>query len=124
MDEAVAGKGPDAILRFTHAEAVSPFATLLGIPAASIPAASVYHYSNRWQAETIIPLSANIQWILYYNGKDYLVKGLLNEREFLLPLGPGPYYRWSDLRAYCLQRLREAGAGLSDDMAAYLNGLR
>jgi hypothetical protein len=106
MEGAVNGRDSvDAVLRFTHAEAVSPFAALLGIRQASVPAASIYGYHDHWQADQVIPLSANVQWVLYSNGKDYLVKVLLNEREAALPIGKGPYYRWEDLRRYCLQKL-------------------
>jgi hypothetical protein len=115
---------PDAILRFTHAEAISPFATLLGIPEASVPSASIYDYRGHWQAEKIIPLSANIQWIIYRNGKDYRVKVLLNEREVYLPLAGGPYYRWPDLRAWCLSRLKQVQADVQGDMLGYLKQLR
>lgn len=101
-------KQEDAILRFTHAEAISPFATLLGIPQASVPAASVYEYNKHWSAAAIIPLSANIQWIVYSNGTEYLVKALLNEKEVALPVPTVqyPYYKWSDVNAYYLQKLK------------------
>ena len=122
------GVGPDrardAVLRFTHAEAISPFASLLGIPEASMPAESVVQYHDHWQAEKIIPLSANIQWIIYSNGKDFFVKVLLNEREVRLPMGGGPYYSWKELREYCLQRLAAVRAGLGDDMLEYLKALK
>ncbi|HEY4061695.1 MAG TPA: hypothetical protein VGM30_07330 [Puia sp.] len=139
MDRAVGGGGPDAVLRFTHAEAIAPFAALLGIPSASVGCGSVYQYADHWQAAEVIPLSANIQWILYGNGKDWLVKVLLNEREVRLPLGEtagrvpaeskgagvtGPYYKWEELRAYCMGRLQKVNAGLQEDMLGYLRGLR
>jgi hypothetical protein len=138
MDMAVRGQGPDAVLRFTHAEAISPFATLMGIPIASHSSVSVYRYADHWRAEEVIPLSANIQWVLYSNGKDYLVKVLLNEREVRLPVGGtargmeaagagrvvGPYYRWEEMRAYCLGRLQKVNAGLGEEMLGYLKGLR
>ena len=119
----VGGSGAtDGIFRFTHAEAISPLASLLGIPEASVPAAGIYHYREHWRAERIIPLSANIQWIVYSNGRDQLVRILLNEREVRLPVAgaQGPYYRWADLRAYCIKRLELAGAGLQGDMLEYL----
>lgn len=50
----------DAVLRFTHAEAISPFATLLGIPQASVPATTIYSYDKHWQASGIIPLNAGV----------------------------------------------------------------
>ncbi|MBS1604661.1 MAG: hypothetical protein JST42_18490 [Bacteroidetes bacterium] len=123
-DEACSG-GRDAVLRFTHAEAISPFATLLGIPEASVPAAGIYDYERHWQAARIIPLSSNVQWIVYSNGKAYLVKILLNEREVSLPLRSvgGTYYRWEDLRRYCIQRLRAVGADVHGDMLGYLRTL-
>jgi len=131
-DEACSG-GRDAVLRFTHAEAISPFATLLGIPEASVPVAGIYDYGRHWQADRIIPLSANVQWIVYSNGKECLVRILLNERGVSLPLrgvggsgsggAGGPFYRWEDLRRYCVQRLRAAGADVHDDMLRYLRKL-
>ncbi len=116
---------PDAILRFTHAEAISPFAALLGIPQASTPARSIYGYQAGWRAESVIPLSANIQWILYSNGKDWLVKVLLNERESALPVGTKsyPYYRWEDVKQYYIKKLASIHVGLRDDMQAYLKKL-
>jgi multiple inositol-polyphosphate phosphatase / 2,3-bisphosphoglycerate 3-phosphatase len=101
-------KQADAILRFTHAEAISPFATLLGIPQASVPAASIYQYNQHWSAESIIPLSANIQWIVYSNGSKYLVKVLLNEKETRLPVPTlqYPYYKWEDVKEFYLKKLR------------------
>ncbi len=100
-------KQTDAILRFTHAEAISPFATLLGIPQASVPAASIYQYNKHWLPEAIIPLSANIQWIIYSNGADYLVKVLLNEKEVMLPVTTqvSPYYKWEDVKKYYIGKL-------------------
>ena len=42
--------------------------------------------------------------------QDILVKVLLNEHEALLPVKPvmGPYYRWSDLKAYYEKKLATA----------------
>jgi multiple inositol-polyphosphate phosphatase/2,3-bisphosphoglycerate 3-phosphatase len=116
----------DAVLRFTHAEAISPFATLLGIRSASIPVASVYNYNKHWQTSAIIPLSANIQWIIYSNGKEQLVKVLLNEREARLPVKTKqyPYYRWEDLRQYYLEKLRLMHTDPGADMHQYLLELK
>jgi len=121
-----AGSGPDAILRFTHAEAISPFATLLGIPEASTPAVSIFKYGAHWRAESIIPLSANVQWVLYSNGKDWLVKVLLNEKESALPVATAsaPYYRWEDLKKFYEKRLRSIHAGVGENMLEYLKTLR
>jgi len=101
-------KPADAILRFTHAEAISPFASLLGIPQASVPAVSIYQYNQHWSADSIIPLSANIQWIVYSNGSEYLLKVLLNEKETRLPVPTlqYPYYKWEEVRDYYLEKLK------------------
>ena len=41
------------------------------------------------------------------NSMDILVKALLNERECTLPIPTNqhPYYKWSDLRQYYLEKL-------------------
>jgi hypothetical protein len=116
----------DAVLRFTHAEAISPLATLLGIPAASKPTSAIYTYDQYWQSADIIPLSANIQWILYSNGKDYLVKALLNEREVALPVKTNqyPYYRWEDIQQYYIAKLQTIHTSPDDDMQEYLQQLK
>ncbi|MDO6434955.1 histidine-type phosphatase [Flavitalea sp. BT771] len=127
LDRAV-GKAdaPDAVLRFTHAEAIAPLAALSGIRGASSSARSIYLYHDHWRAEDVIPLSANIQWILYAgDGGTYLVKVLLNEREAALPVATRqwPYYQWEDLRAYYVGKLGELGVGLRENMQEYLRGL-
>lgn len=116
----------DAVLRFSHAEAISPLATLMGIPEASIPSASVYDFDKNWHAENIIPLSANIQWIIYGNGKNYLIKVLLNEREVTLPLKTThyPYYKWEDVKNYYLSKLKKIGVKPGDDMHKYLLNIK
>jgi len=117
----------DAVLRFTHAEAIAPLAALMGIGEASTPVTSIYKYHEHWNAGNVIPLSANIQWVLYAGtgAGDCLVKVLLNEREAVLPVATSqwPYYRWEDLRAYYVQKLGTVGAGLQQDMMGYLRGL-
>ncbi|BAV06513.1 histidine-type phosphatase [Filimonas lacunae] len=119
---APAGTASEAILRFTHAEAISPFATLLGIPQASVPSPAIRAYNQHWQASAIIPLSANIQWILYSNGNDFLVKVLLNEKEVALPIATTqyPYYKWTDVKQYYLKKLESLHVSPGDDMHRYL----
>lgn len=122
-DNLIKGKiKKDAVLRFSHAEAISPLATLMGIPEASVPSASIFDFDKHWHAEDIIPLSANIQWIIYGNGKQYLIKVLLNEREVALPVKTNsyPYYKWEDVKTYYLSKLRKIGVKPGDDMHKYL----
>jgi len=106
-DSAIAHKNYNAVLRFTHAEAISPLATLMEIPGASTSSNSVYHFYETWKASEIIPMSANIEWILYFNGNNYLIKVLLNEKEVALPLitKSYPYYNWTDVKSYYLNKL-------------------
>ena len=116
----------DACLRFAHAETISPFAALMGIAAASTPSWSIYDFDKVWKASEIIPLSANVQWILYSNGKDYLVKVLLNEKEVALPIESFsfPYYRWNDLKNYYIKKLGALQISLAGDTHKYLLQLR
>ncbi len=116
----------DADLRFAHAETVSPFATLLGIRAASSPSPSIFRYGRHWQPSKIIPLSSNIQWILYSKNGHYLLKVLLNEREAKLPINTStfPYYDWEEVKNYYLKKLALMHTGLDKNMHEYLVKLR
>ena len=55
--------------RFTHAEAIIPFAALLQIPLLSdksTPMDETYTYDNNgWRGELVSPMAANIQWDIY-----------------------------------------------------------
>ncbi len=106
-DAAIQQKKYNAILRFTHAEAISPLATLMEIPQASATSNSVFNLYTNWNASTIIPMSANIQWIVYSNGSNYLLKILLNEKEVALPVKTTtfPYYNWNDVNLYYISKL-------------------
>jgi hypothetical protein len=59
-------------------------------------------------------MATNIQMIFYKNKKgEVLTKVLYNEKEAVIPgFQPlsGPYYRWSDLKAYFLDRIKMAEA--------------
>ena len=100
-----------ANLRFSHAETIAPFAALLSFKTASEPVQNVEAISRVWQAANVIPLSANIQWILYQktgSKDDFLIKFLLNEKEAKLiglPAQTFPYYKWSEVREFYLHKL-------------------
>ena len=61
-------------------------------------------------------MGCNIQLIFYRPKKnkegDILVKALLNEREAKMPVATDqyPYYKWSDLRQYYLDKLAKFDA--------------
>ncbi len=121
-DSAVRNKKTDAVFRFTHAEAISPFASLMEIPAASTSSPGIFQYAKHWQIENIIPLSANIQWILYSNGKKYLIKVLANEKEVRLPIASAtvPYYDWEAFRNFYVRKLQSINVRPDTDMLGYL----
>jgi hypothetical protein len=66
---------------------------------------------QHWQNYNIFPMGCNVQLVFYRPKKgkagDILVKALLNEREVTMPVETTqyPYYKWSDLRAYYLEKL-------------------
>lgn len=119
----------DLQLRFAHAETVAPFAAILGISSADRSTTNFDQINTNWKAAAVAPLSANIQWILYKKpgSTDYLVKILLNEKEAHIT-GMNdktfPYYRYSDLRALYLVKLKKLGTNISDDMNTYLKELK
>lgn len=123
-------KHPDtcARLRFAHAETISPFATILGISQASVVAKDITQLDAAWKSSEIIPLSSNIQWIVYQKkgSKDLLVKVLLNEQEVYIAGLPKTsyYYKWPVLRAFYLKKLAALKLGLTDDRDAFLKNVK
>ena len=120
-DKAITDKNIDANLRFAHAETVSPLATLLELEGAYTAVNSVEDYPSVWQAERIIPMGANIQWIFYQSNQSnqpILIKVMLNEREVHLPLPTNnfPYYRWDEVKQYYKNKLHQLG--LIDESAS------
>lgn len=97
-----------AKLRFSHAEVVIPFVTLLQLPGSNqaVTTEQPYRYDNNpWRGETIAPMAANIQWDVYRDAhQHYLVKMLYNERETRFKADCQPmkadsfYYAFSELQ--------------------------
>ncbi len=108
-DENTRSKAFSGIFRFTHAEAISPLATLMGIVEASQTASSVFNFSTKWSAAKIIPLSANVQWVVYKKDNDYLLAILFNEKEARLPIATHqfPFYQWKDVKRYLENKLAQ-----------------
>ncbi|MFF8428471.1 histidine-type phosphatase [Streptomyces sp. NPDC016566] len=82
-----------AELRFTHAEEIIPLAALMGLPGSTDPAkpGEPYTYAgNPWRGASVAPLGANIQWDVFRNGDDYLVRMLYNEKETAFKAGCRP----------------------------------
>lgn len=119
----------NAQLRFAHAETIAPFAALLEITRANKVAKDITQLNTVWQSARVIPLSANIQWIFYRKKgtNNMLVKILLNEGAAQiqgLKSSIYPYYKWTDLRAYYINKLNKLHIKLTDDMPAYLNNVK
>ncbi len=111
-DTCVALGKPQATLRFGHEVCVMPLACLMELDSCNVVVKDMEQLDRHWQNYKIFPMGCNIQLVFYKPKKgegDILVKALLNEREAALPVTPVsyPYYRWSDLRNYWDQKLRQ-----------------
>lgn len=104
---------PVATLRFSHAQALVPLATLLGLPdTEQLAEAVTYDYqTSRWRGETITPMAANVQWDVFANEEGrLLVRMLHQEREVNFRAGCTPfpgsryYYEFEELER-CYGRL-------------------
>lgn len=128
-DDYIKTKGVTAQLRFGHAETISPYATLLGLISASNPTKNPQQIDRLWNAEKVIPLSSNIQWILYQKkgSGHYLIKFLLNEKEVAvkgLPVKTFPYYNWADVRSFYIKKLEHFNTSLNTDFVQFLKAAR
>ena len=100
-----------ATLRFGHEVCVMPLAALLELGDCGRATTDLDNLDTFWRNYRIFPMASNIQLIFYRpkNGKkgDILVKALLNEREMSMPVPSDthPYYKWSDLRKYYVEKL-------------------
>jgi hypothetical protein len=111
-DEAIAGRGPVADLRFGHDHVLNAFFPLLNLDGAGYmpdTADEVKYWFQTYRT----PMASNIQFILYRPrkaGGDILFKVLHNGAEATLPqLEPvsGHYYRWSDFKDWCARLYAE-----------------
>ncbi len=115
-------------LRFTHAEAIAPFAALLGIEGSSQSSHNIKTFENIWSAKKTIPLSANIQWILYRKkgSENYLIKFLLNEKPVHIngvTTNTFPFYNWEDIRKLYINKIGEYNSNLNENGFNYLQAL-
>ena len=100
-----------ACLRFGHDVGLMCLYSLLALDGWGTQVDGLHEAADAWRCYRI-PMAANLQWIFYRNAAgDTLVRLLVNEQEASLPVEPaaeGGFYRWEDLRAYCLERCSEA----------------
>lgn len=103
-DEAIAGNGVSANLRFGHDTGLMPLASLMQLEGCDAKVTDFMELYKVWCDYKIIPMGGNLQMIFYKSdkSKDILVKVLLNENEVKLPLESktAPYYKWNDVEAY------------------------
>ncbi len=103
-DQAIAGNGPAATLRFGHDGNIIPLAACLHLAGCDVSEANGAKACELWQNYKVSPMAANIQLIFFRKkgSDDVLVKFLLNEHETTLPVQSdvAPYYHWSDVRKF------------------------
>ena len=102
-DAAVEGDCKDAAaLRFGHDSILIRLLSLIGVEGCTAEETDPAEFWRAWKDWEISPMAANLQMILFRNKPgDVLVKFLLNETEVSVPgLGPGPFYKWADVRDY------------------------
>ncbi|WP_339275927.1 histidine-type phosphatase [Paenibacillus sp. FSL W8-0426] len=106
------------VFRFAHAETIIPLSSFLDIKGANVSVDDPKEVSTKWDGSVISPMGANIQWILYSNGKDYLVKMLRNEEEIAFPIETNsyPYYKWDDVKAYYENKLKSVGVDMDSSL--------
>lgn len=110
-DSCIHLKKPGVQLRFGHETMVLPLTCLLELDHFGYQTLDLNELeSHGWWACLVFPMASNIQFIFYRENlfdKDVLVKVLLNEQEATLPIKSdiAPYYRWSDVRQYYLNKI-------------------
>ena len=116
-DSCIALPHPGATLRYGHDTMVTPLVCLLNLNGYGEEIKDPEQIAHQWFDYKITPMATNLQFVFYRKGNaakgeakandDILVKILLNEDETTLPIKSdvAPYYRWSDFKAYCLQKL-------------------
>ncbi len=100
-DEAVSGNSIAADIRFGHDSALLNFLCMIGLKGFDTNV-DLRDAVSCFNSSELMPMASNLQLVFYRSkrGGDVLVKVLYNEKETCLPgLGPGPYYRWKDVRS-------------------------
>jgi hypothetical protein len=128
-DDFVLQKNEKSQFRFSHAETVAPFATLLQLEGAYKMAKNKEQFNDKvWNASKVIPLSANIQWLMYKDDQgNYQLKFLLNEKEVHIEgllTNNFPFYSWTDVRAFYVNKLQQLHVDMKGNMYNYLKNLK
>lgn len=108
-DSCIAKGKNGATLRFGHETMVLPLVCLLDINGYGLATGELDKLERKgWINYKIFPMGSNVQFIFYRNDdNDIIVKVLLNENEAKLPLKSKiePYYKWSEVKDFYLNKL-------------------
>lgn len=106
-DSIVSAGWHGASLRYGHDTLLLPLACLLELGNANYTG-DVQTVDEHWRSWELFPMAGNIQLVFYRKAgsADVLVKALLNEHETTMPVPTdcAPYYHWTDLKRYYLQK--------------------
>lgn len=108
-DNAIAGTNPAVVdLRFGHAETIMPLVSLLRLPGCYYMTNYFDTVAQHWQDFKIVPMAANVQFILFKAVKSgrYYVRTDVNEvPTTLLPNDGRVYVPWTVARNYMMRCL-------------------
>lgn len=110
-DSCIQMEKPGAQLRFGHETVLLPLVCLMGINGYDLATDNFDELEARgWRCSDVFPMASNIQVVFYRSSQedqDVLLKVLLNEEEATLPIPTdcAPYYHWTDVRQYCLDKV-------------------
>ena len=109
-DEVLSGACHDvATLRFGHESNIVPFMALIGVKQVAVRT-TAEQADKCWNTSEIVPMATNIQFIFFKNEAGAVkVRVLHNEKDAILPLEDGPFYDWTVLRAYLLEKADKTG---------------
>ena len=102
-----------ATLRFGHDTVVLPIIALMELGGMNCSIDNLEELDTYFRSYKAIPTACNLQLIFYRPKKgktgDVLVKALLNENEVTMPVETDifPYYKWSDVREFYLEKLKK-----------------
>ena len=112
-DSCLSLERPGAQLRYGHETVLLPLVCLTGINGYDLETDNLDELEAKgWWCSSVFPMGSNVQFIFYRShpkDQDVLMKVLLNEQEATLPIptDQAPYYRWTDFRQYCIQKLEQ-----------------
>lgn len=117
-DKALNENNVSGIFRFAHAETIIPLSAYLDIAGANKSSDNPANVAALWKGAEITPMGANIQWVLYENNGNYLIKMLRNEQEIAFPISTDnyPYYAWEEVKNYFIEKLDNSGVSLDSTL--------